>query len=66
MILRRLNYSFVMSKMEYPSSVWNPGFLGYSSRIECIQRPFAKYLTWKSTGVDHQREADAVLLWAAS
>lgn len=60
--LKTLYFSYVRSKLEYCSNIWNPQYNVYISRIERVQRKFLKYLLFKATGSYPVRGTDYKLL----
>lgn len=42
--------TFVRSKLEYASFIWNTEYVTYKSIIERVQKKFIRYLTYKITG----------------
>lgn len=61
-LLRVLFFSFVISKLEYASSVWSPHYIYLKLAVEKIQRRFLKFLSFKLDGTYPQRNIDYVSL----
>ncbi len=49
--LKMIYFSYVRSKLEYCSIVWNPIYKNHTQKIEKIQRKFLKYLCFKVDGI---------------
>ena len=49
--LKLLYFSFLRSKLEYASLVWQPGYNIHTSKLENVQRHFLKFLYLKSQGI---------------
>lgn len=49
--LKTLYYSYVRSKLEYNSIIWNPIYSSHITIIEKVQRKFLKFLSFKIDGI---------------
>lgn len=47
--LLSLYYSFVYSKLNFASSIWNPQYKYYIERLERVQNKFLRYLSFKNS-----------------
>lgn len=54
-VFKTLFFSYVRSKLEYASLIWNPYYACHVNNIERIQKRFLKYLTFKLDGVYPER-----------
>ena len=60
--LKCLFFSYVRSKLEYCSIIWNPYYRCHVERLESVQRRFLKYLSFKLHHVYPERGIDYQLL----
>ena len=49
--MKMLYYSYVYSKLNYASVVWNPQYNVYKSRLEIVQNNFLRFLRFKESGI---------------
>lgn len=61
-LLKKLYFSFVVSKLEYASQVWSPRYVYLQLSLEKVQRRFLKYLSFKADGVYPQQGTDYITL----
>lgn len=60
--LKVLYFSYVRSKLEYGSIVWNPYYSVHKLTIEKVQRKFLKFLSYKTDGIYPERGFDHAIL----
>ena len=56
--IKQIYYSFVVSKLEYASVVWNPIYATQQHSIEKLHRWFQKYLSFRINGQYPERGAN--------
>lgn len=61
-LLKKLYFSFVVSKLEYASIIWYPIYNNQIMAVERIQRRFLKYLVFKTSGEYPARNTEYQLL----
>ena len=61
-VLKTLFFSYVRSKLEYGSLIWNPYYITYTENIEKVQKRFLKYLNFKAEGYYPERGSDYNIL----